>query len=378
MPTPFTQTSRAMQADSPRAWALPGTAGAALAGLLLWGMLIPIPAQIWAEDARIDAAAAPVQPLIDGRIARVLVALGQPVREGEVVIELAAEEIWLAFEEAQARRDSAEERFKMMSEREAGLSEALEARQGGARRDQAEAEARRRAAEAEARYARERADGSARLAEAGGVARQQAAAEAAEAARLEAWARAEAEAAQGAGRRAEEIARLSEQERATFREDLAKIQGEFAALEVQVARLEEEIERYRLRAPADGRVGYLSASAPGVAVRAGEVLAVVVPEEPDRVLARFPASAQGRIEAGQAARIRLLARPDAWLPLTVAAVGAPTGAEPWMQVSLSLPEAGAMTLLQAGMPGEVVVEVERASAARQLLRAAGLAPAGGL
>lgn len=370
MPTPFPQTLRSLEADSSRAWALPGLLGAGMGLCLLWALLVPIPVQIGSLEARVDADAAPVQSLIDGRLARVMIALGQQVREGEVLVELAADEIWLELEESQARRDSAEARARMVAERGPMLTTALRERLAQAKQAREALQIQLPGAQDRAALAQDRAAASARLADAGSLAAAAAASDAEEAARAADHARVLQAEAGAAVRRAAEVEQLNDQEEARYREELSVAEGEFAALEVRVARLEEEIERYRLRAPLTGRVGFLGSSVPGAAIRAGEVLAMIVAEPPDRVLAVFPAAALGRLQPGQEAWMQLDALP--WtqygrLPLVVQAVGNPVGGEQ-VQVSLTLTldQLGGVPL-QTGMPGAVVVSIARQSVAARLL-----------
>ena len=353
VPTPFPQTLRSLKTDTSRAWALPGLLGLGMGLFLLWALLVPIPVQINSLEARVSADAASVQSLIDGRLARVMIGLGQQVQEGEVLVELAADEIWLELEESQARRDSAEARARMVAERGPMLMAALRERIAQAKQAQETLTLQLPAAQDRAGLAQDMAAASARLAAAGSLA-------------------------------------ANDQEEARYREELSAAEGEFAAMEVRVARLEEEIERYRLRAPLTGRVGFLGAQVPGAAVRAGEVLAMIVAEPPDRVLAMFPAAALGRLQPGQEAWMQIDALP--WtqygrLPLVVQAVGNPFGnpfgapfgnpprnslSEDQVQVSLTLmvDQLGDVPL-QTGMPGSVSVLVGQQSVAARLL---GLGP----
>lgn len=56
-----------------------------------------------------------VQPGISGRVARVVVGLGDTVAAGDVLVELEANKIWLDLEALQARRDGAEARLKAIT-----------------------------------------------------------------------------------------------------------------------------------------------------------------------------------------------------------------------------------------------------------------------
>jgi len=100
----------------------------------------------------------------------------------------------------------------------------------------------------------------------------------------------------------------------------------------------------------------------------------VIPSGELRIVAEFPLSSVGRVRAGQTARTRLEAYP--WteygtVPAVVESVGTEAQhAHVRVELTLHLPPSSPI-LLQHGLLGKVVVEVERVSPATLLLRAAG-------
>ena len=95
MPSPFSRTLRALEADGHRRW---------MAGLIP-ALLLLAAWSVWFTRGRVavyevtdhawlavDREAHPIAAPVEGRVAAVRVALGQRVRTGEVLIELEAEE----------------------------------------------------------------------------------------------------------------------------------------------------------------------------------------------------------------------------------------------------------------------------------------------
>jgi membrane fusion protein (multidrug efflux system) len=160
-----------------------------------------------------------------------------------------------------------------------------------------------------------------------------------------------------------------------LRRDAAVLEGELTTADAAVQVLNEDIERHKVRAPIDGRLGDVAALAIGSVVAAGERMATIVPEGQLRVIASYPpAAAIGRIRRGQKGRLRLEGFPSVQygtLGVEVDAVAAELrdGA---IRVDLRvLPDASSAITLEHGLPGSVEIEIERVSPAVLMLRAAG-------
>lgn len=161
----------------------------------------------------------------------------------------------------------------------------------------------------------------------------------------------------------------------TLRLDLARAEGELASAHAAAERLDHEIERLRIRAPADGIVGELAPLARGSYVAAGARLATVIAPGRVAVQASFaPADAVGRVREGQTAELVLDGFPRlefGALPLAVSHVASETR-NGLVQVELSLVEPSLSSVpVEHGLPGQVRVEVERATPAAFVLRAIG-------
>jgi RND family efflux transporter MFP subunit len=141
-----------------------------------------------------------------------------------------------------------------------------------------------------------------------------------------------------------------------------------------IARLEQEVERRRIRAPVDGRLGEVATLRIGAVVREGDRVASVVPAGGLRAIADFPPAALGRVAVGQPARLRLKGFP--WgeygsLPATVTNVAGELR-DGQVRAELTLdPERPALIPLQHGLPGTAEVEVERVTPAALVLRLSG-------
>ncbi len=377
MSATFSKTMRSLASDGPRR----GTAGlvAAALGLAAWGawfVLGRVAVHETSDGARIEEvrAAHPVAVEIAGRVVETSLAIGREVEAGDVLVRLDARAATRALDEARARLQDQEGRLRAVKAEVAAAGSALAAR--GEAFAVAVLEARAQAAEAEAR---------ARLAEAevernrkipGLVSEEQRAKVVAEAEAARARAQAQGLAASRLEREreAEESdrrSRLAELER-----DAAELRGEAAVAAAAIRRLEGEVERHDVRAPVAGRVGEVAAELrTGSVVAAGDRLGSIVPEGTLRAVAHFPVAALGRVRRGQPARLRLDGYP--WTRYgTIPAKVADVASEPRdgrIRVELDLePDPRSTIPLEHGLPGTAEVEVERASPAALVLRAAGV------
>ena len=163
---------------------------------------------------------------------------------------------------------------------------------------------------------------------------------------------------------------------------IARLQGEIATLDAQRATLQAEtsrliyeIERRRIRAPVDGRIGEAANLRAGAVIAEGEQLGSVVPSGHLLVIAQYaPAAAFGRIRAGEPAILRLEGFP--WPEFgTVSATVERVAQEVRngkVRVELVLSDKSSFRgTLQHGMPGTLEVTVEQVSPLGLTLRTAG-------
>jgi membrane fusion protein (multidrug efflux system) len=144
---------------------------------------------------------------------------------------------------------------------------------------------------------------------------------------------------------------------------------------VQIETARAQIERRTIRAPATGRLGNITALQVGDVVKAGDVIATVVPGEEIHVVAELPPSdAIGRVLPGQRARVRVAG--FAWTQYGMLdAVVKQVASEPHdgtARVELVILEAPARRIpVQHGLPSSVDIEIERVSPWTLLVRSAG-------
>jgi len=153
--------------------------------------------------------------------------------------------------------------------------------------------------------------------------------------------------------------------------------GELATILASVARLENEIERRRVRAPVGGRLGEIVRLAAGAYVKDGDFLAAIVPSGPLTVIARFgPAASLGRVRPGQPARVRFPGFPSTQFGFVTARVSK-VGSEAHaggVRVELELevdPRHPPAIPLEHALPAEVEVEVERLTPVALVARGVG-------
>jgi membrane fusion protein (multidrug efflux system) len=378
MASPFSRTLRALEADGHRRW----MAGLIPALLLLaaWGIwfvrgkvaVYEVTDRAWLA---VDREAHPIAVPVEGRVAAVRAALGQQVREGQVLIELEAEEPRARLDEERARRNALAGQIAALRQQIAAGGRFLAGQLGASRAAIEETRAKTREAEAAARLAEQEADRQARLLADGLV-------PAADAERARSAAEQRRAAADSLRRTLERLAfeeRSAEGERRgdvdELQRDLALLEGQAGSSLAAVRRLEREVSLRTLRAPVSGRVGQLAAVRVGSVVPAGEQLGMVVPEGVLKAIAEFPpAFAIGRIRPRQPARIVLSGFPSAQyghLPARVERV-ASEPRDGTIRVELALrPERGTRLPLQHGLPGTAEVEVERVTPAVLVLRTVG-------
>lgn len=154
-----------------------------------------------------------------------------------------------------------------------------------------------------------------------------------------------------------------------------ELERQLRAAQAEVLRLEQLIAERALRTPVAGTLGELAPLAPGQRVEAGALLAVVVPPTAPVIEARFlPERAVGRVQPGQAARVRIVGAAGGSLGARLARVeqvGSEPGPDGLVPVRLRFDTPGED--LHHGLLAEVEVEVETTRPLTLLVRAAGQA-----
>ncbi|WP_394838672.1 HlyD family secretion protein [Pendulispora rubella] len=377
MPDTFSRTSHSLDADS--GWRLSWAVLVAfllVAGWATWFSCAELTVYETSASARVEVMRAthPFDAPIPGRVAKVHFALDDEVDEGTLLVELDAEPQRLALGEAKAKAAS-------MGPQLAATKAELEAekRAQATFRDQGESilgesASRTKEAEVATLLAREELKRIDRLADGGAVpeidvlrskadAERKAAAEAALHAQQE---KLEREWITGKSDRQIRVVGLQR--------DIVRIETELAQVRAQIASLEHEIERRRIRAPASGRIGEVSNVRPGAFVDEGDHLGTIVGRGDLRMIAAFvPEAAFGRIRTGQMARVRFDGFP--WTEFgetrTSVAEVAREVRDGQVRVELTIVTPNERIPLQHGLTGSVEVEVERSTPARLVLRAVG-------
>lgn len=378
MPTPFARSMRSLETDGFRGVALAFIcAGALLAAWGAWFVLGRVIVYEVTDAARLEVADAvhPIDARVEGRVVATHLDLGRAVQAGDVLVELDADEERLRLNEEQTAYATFSSQLTAVGAEIASEGRALDAAMGAA--EVALDEARSQLAEAEppatfaedesARFTRLRANGL--ISEVDDLR-----------ARAEAQQRrAAADSLRIGVRRLEGGHRTEEQDRRVrierLRGELTRVRGHMATTTSAIDRLENEIERRRIRAPVNGRLGEVAELRIGAFVAEGQKLGAIVPTGGLKVVAEFtPASALGRIRPGQPARVRLVGFP--WteygsVPAVVRTVASEVRSGT-VRVELALqPDATSAVPFQHGLPGAVEIEVERASPAALVLRAGG-------
>ncbi len=380
MASPFSRTLRSLRSERSTGSIL-GVAVLLVVFALwsAWFVAAELPIYAASEEARLEVERAVYQvaAAAGGRIVEVRAAVGQEVAAGDVLFELDAELERRRLDEETARREALlneiESLKTVLVTETQGLMDARQAARAAA----GEARSRYRAEVAAAELAEEEARRTAQLHDQGLTSEM-------ELRRAEAAARerrAQADALERAVVR-DDSERLSGRRDRRVRIDqlareLAELEGSAETSAAAARRLEEEIARRRIHSPAAGRLGEVVKARPGSVVAAGDHLATVIPTAGLKVVAGFPPSdALARVRQGQPAQLRLDGFP--WtefgsLASEVTRVSSEArDGKLWIDGSVA-PGSESAIPLQHGMPGTLVVEVERISPAELVLRAAGKA-----
>jgi len=374
----FTHSLLAMRADGGRRTllALLGS-GLLLAGWLTWFFLARLTVYEVSQAARVEVrhAAHTVGAPVSGRVVATHLALGRQVQAGDVLVELETSSLKLEREETKTRLAGLSGQLGPLREQLAAQEQALAEHQRIAQATIAEARARSRESRVTARLASREAEQAKQLQARGVLSEMQADREGGEAqVRLSAAnaSRSALERIQAQQRSEESLMRASV---AQLSREVAQLEGQLATEAAAIQVLTEQIEARTIRAPISGRLGESTPLQPGSVVGQGNPLCTIIPPGSLKVVAVFPpASAIGRVRAGQPARVRFDGFP--WtqygsLPITVSGVASEVR-EGLVRVELSVPPEQRSTIpLQHGLTGQVEVEVERASPAMLFLRAAG-------
>lgn len=362
--------------------ALAGVAG--LAALwAAWFLLAEVSVYAVSSEARLEVerAAYPVDAPVDGRLVAVHAVLGRPVKEGELLFELDAEDSRRGLAEQTAAAEALASEIELLEGELETARQALTSsrREAGSARDEqrelvvaasAAAELARSEAERLERLHAEALVSDSALSQARSEARQKEAALAA---------------LDHAGERLRlELVREEEERRGALerlRRELRSLQGERSVSAARVERARHQLELFYVRAPAAGRLAELADLKPGSWLGEGTKLATVVPDGGVRAVALFaPAQALGRVKPGQPARLTLEGFPWAQYGAVGARVGRVSGEvrDGLVRVELVVEADGGgfRGPLRHGLPGTAEVEVERVSPAALVLRNVGKAVTG--
>ena len=329
------------------------------------------------DKARLEiiSASHPVEAQVAGRVVALQLVLGQEVRAGDILVEIDAEPQELQRKEEVARRVVLDPQLSALHDEMAAVTAGLEVERQAVLVSQDQARAQLREAEEAARFAALEAERIGRMNAAGLVPELD-------------FLRAKSDAEKRLAtvdslrisvQKLEQDQKTRESDRKTRLEQLKRqvteIEGQIVTVTAAIRRVEQEIERRRIRAPVSGRLGEVAELRVGMVVAEGTKLATVVPAGRLKVIADFlPPAALGRVRPGQTARLRLQGFP--WMqygsvPAVVTGVSSEVRSG-MVRVELEVrPAPGSSIPLQHGLPGTVEVDVERISPAMLVMRAAG-------
>jgi multidrug resistance efflux pump len=378
MATVFSRATQALTEDHGRRsrWGI--FVAAALLGVwATWGCLGRLAVYAVTDTARLEVERAvyPIETPVDGRVVATHLALGREVQVGDALVELETETQRLQREEEHTRLAALTSQHEALRVEVATTAQALTEAQQAALVALDEARAQFQEALARAQFATEEAARLTRLHARGLLAeldllRVQAEAQRRQAATSSLQLAIERLQREQQTRQSDRKAQLQRLKR-----EITHLEGQRTTVAATLERLAHEMERRHIRAPVAGRLGEVATLQIGMFVKAGDKLGAVVPAGSLTVVAEFlPAVALGRVQTGQPARLRFDSFP--WtqygsLATTVSRVASEVR-DGRVRVELTVASEPQVRLpLQHGLRGTVEVEVEQATPATLVLRAAG-------
>ena len=376
-PVPFRGTVQSLALDRARD-SRAGTLLALAAALAwaIWSTVATIPIYATSDRARLESPRSTyrIAPAVDGRITKADLQLGQPVRQGQVLLELDSAAPRNALDEGLARVDALRQDVAALDRQIEAAGRALDADRARQQIAIREAAAAADEAAAQLEAARRQSSDLAKLRAAGLVPDASAVAAAQEAkGRLARFntldlARQQRESAMLAAD-AEARSRLT-----TLHGQRTHAEGNLSLAERAIAQLRQEIELRRIVAPVSGRIGELQNVHVGSFVSAGAGLGTVVPDESLRIAADLPPELMTRVRAGQTARFRFDGMPTLThgsLAAVVTQMGSEVRNGTFEVILAPANQAVPAVPLMHGARGSIDIEIERVSPLNLLLRRAG-------
>jgi len=376
--TAFSRTFAQLLAD--RAGTTPWVVAGAvliLGGWLCWAVWARISLYEVSHDARleVDSATYPIESPFLGRVVQCHLQVGQSVHQGNLLIELDTMPDRLALNQETVRKQAlgpelARLRSQIAAERQAETEE-----QKSAHLRLQEGRDRVREAEIAAEYSERELLRVRKLHHEQLLPDRDLEKAEAEAAKLRASVATLQSAADRIPQEQSTRERESEVRLQRLQKEMAELEGVEGTETAAIERLDYEIERRRIRAPADGRIAEAATLRLGAVVDEGEKLGSIVSAGRLQVVAQYPAEAAfGRIRTGQVGTLRLDGFPWAEFGTVSATVTrvAQDVRDGRVRVELAVNSGSNFRgKLQHGMPGSLEIIVERLSPLALIARTAG-------
>jgi membrane fusion protein (multidrug efflux system) len=377
MPDNFSRTFRSLDAETEGRARLTMVGAALILGAWgAWFFLAKLSVYVTSDTARLEVRRAthPIDAPVAGRVVKLNVELDQEIHEGDILVELDPETQQLDLAEARAKAGGLGPQVAAIRQQIAAEERALTdlERQSHAAID--EVKSRVKEAQIAARLSLQEAERLEKLHKSGSIAEIEA---------IRARGEADKQAAVVSALRAQLIKlqhefHTSRDDRRTrvagLAREASRLDADLGSLTANIDTLGHSIERRRIRAPASGKIGEIGTVRLGSVVREGDRIGTIVARGDLRMVAELPpAQALGRVRPGQSARVRFDGFP--WtefgdVTATVTDVASEVRND-HARVDLAIVATSGRIPLQHGLPGSVEIEIERASPASLVLRAAG-------
>jgi multidrug resistance efflux pump len=378
MPSAFYRTTRSLSLERFR-FSVIGII-VAIAILLLWiawSLWFKISLYEVSDSARIEVAKAvhPVAAPINGRIIKADLVLGQEVQQGDTLFKLDARVDQIRLNEQQSLLPALKNELATLQNHIQEEKEAMLREEKSTKIALKEASAQYKAADASAKFTKREAERNKKLFDKGLVSESEYQLSQSESEKFQA--------SSDAYRLASDRIKMEQNVRQSDRKsrigglqrEVATVMGKISVAENTVARIEQEVENYIIRAPISGTIGEMLEIKPGSVVSLGENLVSIVPVGEVMIVAHYSKqTAVGRIFPGQKAEMRLDAYP--WMQFgRVRAQVTNVGSESnngKVRVDLTIQQQNTLKFsIRHGLTGFVEVEVNRIKPVDLILRKVG-------
>lgn len=375
MPIAFSRSMRSLSASNFRGGIFAILAVAiVLGGWILWAVRARVSLYEVTDTARLEVeyAARPIETQVAGRVIKSYLVVGERVQAGQLLVELDADTERLQLAEEQTQPLALDSRVAALRSEVQVAEQALSQARQTASAALDEARSQFREADEAARFAHIEVERLTPLRAGGFISDLEFLRAKSEAKKRDAAAESMRLAVNRLEQQHQTMGRDRQAQIERLKGEIKRAESEMLTRHATLKKLEHEIDKRRIEAPVTGRIGEVAEQQPGTFVAPGAKLGAIIPDGGVKVVAYFPPqSALGRIQPGQAGRLRLEGFPWSQYGSLEGIVTTVAGEAKDGRVRVELqirPDHATAIPVQHGLPGTVEIEVKKISPLMLLLQ----------